>query len=217
MLLLFLVAGLETIGAKTNPELGQVTSWVWTQMVLYAGIGLYRIREAKQNLRQNREERGSMEPGLSLLYPWFVRILEPPGMICTEPRWPKWYELDPRRFQKYVEPGLILLIAVILNGFGHGLHALYLGFSALFLYFQVVNQEEVFYRARQMRWDAKVTSLISQELDGIYENNAMPAPKNFVVTRSLMRSDASFRQWKEQQATLKLETKTPKAAIYPHE
>ncbi len=188
-----------------NTEMSMVsgTGWnpgsiglIWTHMLAFAGFAIYRIIEARRNLRSNEgEQRFSEEPGYSVILPVIGRLLSRLGVLdARRLEDDAWYRLE-YRFQKFGEPALVFLTGLLVSALGFGVYGFMLMASGLSCLFLFLLWEEAYFRHRQEQWDARLMSSLVSEVD-----QPIRREKGLIIQQNLMRShDNGFRQWQEAQ------------------
>ncbi len=164
-------------------------------LTLFLLFGLYRIWEATNNLKKNRVKRHGDGTGYSLLYPLAYRLLNPLGLIHDGTDYPRWYQLDPRKFQKWVEPTLVILLGWIFAKFGYSFYGSFIMFCGICVFLLAFEQEQVLYEQRQREWDAEISSLSMQEGD---EDGADYGHRGgLVIAPTLVSSERAYRRWRQ--------------------
>jgi len=204
-LLLSLVWGFETLGRLNikmgtgqYPEGEASVGLFWLHLFVFAGFAFYRIYESSRNLRQRQEMRHSEDTGLSILFPLVARFLAPFGLITDGSVKPAWYQLDEFKFQKWIEPLIVILMGVAVSKFGYEAYGTFLKLSGLSIFIMVQIQEMNFYSFIQSQWDAGMAAnLIESPGSG---GSSPQRSSGMVVTRCLInQNDSNYQQWRQSQ------------------
>jgi hypothetical protein len=162
-------------------------------IIAFGIVGVYHLFESRRNLRRTDgrgKPRYSADGGLSILWTPFSRLLEPFGLLPAHGERVRWWQLNEFKFQKFIEPLLIVLIGLLFRQLGYGYFGSYIiiaGYSAFML---LVHLEDNYFEKKQEMWDAQVLSSVVQERDHPTERL-----EGVVVQQAIIRSDADFEGW----------------------
>lgn len=204
-LLLSLVWGFEGLGRldfkmKTGlTQEGEASTWLFfLHLAVFAGFAFYRIFESSRNLQQRREMRHSEDTGLSILFPLIARFLAPFGLITDGSVKPGWYQLDEFKFQKWIEPLMVILLGVAVSKLGYGAYGTFLKLSGVSIYIMVQIQEMNFYSFIQSQWDAGMAANLMEPTGS--GGPSSQRSSGMVVTRCLInQNDPNYQQWRQSQ------------------
>lgn len=172
----------------------------WLHLAVFAGFALYRIFESSRNLRTRREMRHSEDTGLSILWPLVARFLVPFGLITDGSIKPTWYQLDEFKFQKWIEPLMVISMGFVVSKFGYEAYGTFLKLSGVSIYIMVQIQEMNFYSFIQSQWDAGMAANLMEPTgaSGVSSQRST----GMVVTRCLInQNDSSYQQWRQSQTS----------------
>lgn len=173
---------------------GNSSVWLfWLHLVLFIGFALYRILEAKRNLRLHIQERHGEDTGISLLWPLVARLLRPMGLVSEDASYTAWYQLNEFKFQKWIEPAGVILLGLLFKELEFSAYGSFLILSGLSIMLMVSIQEMNYYTFRQSQWDAKIASGLLDNSEGdVTQRSGM------VVPRTLMAQEtADYERWRE--------------------
>ena len=206
-LLLSLVWGFEGLGrinfkmtTGQAPEGESSMFLFWLHLAVFAGFAFYRMYESSRNLRQRREMRHSEDTGLSVLWPLVARFLAPFGLITDGSVKPAWYQLDEFKFQKWIEPLIVILLGMTVSKFGYEAYGTFLKLSGVCIFVMVQIQELNFYSFIQSQWDAGMAANLMEPAGagGVSSQRST----GMVVTRILMnQNDSRYQQWRQSQTS----------------
>lgn len=169
----------------------------WTYNLCFAAVALFRIIESRFNLRRHDGKarlRYGGDTGLSHLWIPFKLLFGSMGLVPKDGKITHWWQLDEFRFQRFVEPALIIFIGYLFQKIGYGAFGFYIILGGMCSYMLMQQMADAYYETKQQKWDAQVLGEVIQHSD-----TPLDRKKGMVVQQSLMRSDKGFEKWKAEQ------------------
>lgn len=127
-------------------------------LIIFLLFGIYRVWTIRRDLRRNRNRRLGDSYGDSLLWSPVSRVLEWLHLAPAPGEPARWFQMDHWRFQKWVEPGLLLALASLISDTGYPDYGYFLIASAICLFLVAVHEEAGYYQTLQNMWDAELSS-----------------------------------------------------------
>lgn len=201
------------ISTKETP-VGESSAVLLVLAILSFGIvGTVHLFESRRNLRRTDGQgtpRYSGDTGLSLLWIPFQQLVTPLGWGAPVSGLPRWWQWTEYKFQKFIEPLLILLIGILFQQFGYFAFGGYIILCAFCAFMLMVHMEDSYFEMKQESWDAEVLSGVVKHRDTPVERQ-----QGAVVQQAIIRSDPGFEQWKQSAAEQSTFKKSTAQGYYP--